>query len=75
MYKKKDSDDAVMDYDSSWQPVDGLDDAVEKHFGKQGTIMIALHSDDFSNESIATDAELFGRSAAAAWFADIGGIR
>ena len=54
--KKDDPADIVMDYDASWQPVNGLDDTVEKRFGKSGSVVIALHSYDFANESLATDA-------------------
>ena len=48
----------VLDYDSSWQPVNGLAAAVEKHFDKGGAVVVALHSEDFSNESLATDADV-----------------
>jgi hypothetical protein len=53
--KKGDDPELILDYDSSWQPVSGLDDAVEKQFGA-GSVVVALHSDDFSNESLATDS-------------------
>ena len=53
---KKDADQRlILDYDGSWQPVDGLDDAVEKHFAGGGSVLMALHSEDFSNENLATD--------------------
>ncbi len=56
---KKESDpDLILDADSSWRPVNGLDDAVEKHFGKEGAIVVALHGDDLSNEIFATDADV-----------------
>lgn len=55
MYQNKGATDIVVDHDGSWQAVSGLDDTVEKQFGK-GSVVIALHGDDFENESIATDA-------------------
>ncbi len=53
--RKEDDPDLVLDYDSSWRPVNGMDDAVEKRFGTAGSIVVALHSDDLSNENLATD--------------------
>jgi hypothetical protein len=56
--KNDESTELVLDYDASWQPVKGLDDAVEKRVSNGGTVMAALHSDDFSNESLATDPNI-----------------
>jgi hypothetical protein len=53
--KDKDSE-GTLDYDSSWKPVNGVDDAVEKRFGAAGSVVVALHSEDLSNQSLATDA-------------------
>ena len=46
---------STLEYDTSWQPVNGMEDAVEKHFGTAGSVVVALHSDDFSNEALARD--------------------
>jgi hypothetical protein len=63
--KSTDKDpDLTLDFDSSWQPVNGIDDAVEKHFASAGgTIVVALHSEDLSNETLATDATVLDEIA------------
>jgi len=45
------------DNDSSWQPVPGMTYTIEKHFGKSGVIVIALHSDALSNGYLATNPD------------------
>jgi hypothetical protein len=50
-----------LEYDSSWQPVNGLDDAAEKHFGAHGAVIVSLHSSDFSNEALAAHAGSLNR--------------
>jgi hypothetical protein len=52
----KDTKQVVLDYDSSWQPANGLNEAVEKRFGAGGSVVIAMHSNNFSNEHLATNA-------------------
>jgi hypothetical protein len=47
----------VLDKDASWQAVKGMTYTVEKHFGNQGTIIIALHSDALSNAYLAANQD------------------
>ncbi len=47
-----------LDRDSSWQPLNGLSDAVEKHLPNGGTLVVTLNGDDLSNEILATAPEI-----------------
>lgn len=64
----------VLENDASWHPVGNLKDAVEKRLVMGGTIVVALHGQDLSNESLASDAAaideiapLIGRHTAVAF--------
>jgi hypothetical protein len=57
----KKSNKLILDVDSSWHHISGLNDAVEKHFDKGGTVVVALHSDEFSNKTLATEAAVLER--------------
>jgi hypothetical protein len=59
VFKKE--NELTLDADSSWQRLSGVQDAVEKHFDKGGTIVVALHSDEFSNKTLATEAAVLDR--------------
>jgi hypothetical protein len=45
----------ILKHDSSWQGVVGVERAWEKRFPNGGTVVLALYSEQFSNESLAKD--------------------
>jgi len=44
-----------LERDSTWQPVSGVGDTWQKTFGAQGTVVVALHSNELSNEILGGD--------------------
>jgi len=48
----------ALQHDSTWQQVSRKQDAWEKHFAQGGTVVVALGSEAFSNESLSGVADL-----------------
>ncbi len=47
-----------LQHDASWQEVSGIGDIWEKRFGARGTVIVALHSNELSNEILAGDKSM-----------------